>query len=598
MGSVLVRIASHVPDPEASRAARGRLFSPKRRPRAKPGFRGRPGGRLYSLTGPAPRPPLPASAAVPNAASPSPERELYLFALYRVLAASVLALVVFSPAGALTGDLHLPGLARSVATTYFVASMLLAVIAHRMEGGLGWQVGSGLAIDITVAMLATHAMPGAGPGIGLMLLFNLAASSLFVSRSWALLFAGAATLALLGEYVWDRLEQVHAYRPLAEVLMFGVTYFAVVVLMRRLGSQMDSARQLAQQRGVEAANLAEINELVIRRMRIGVILVDGTGRVRMANEAAQTLLHDDHGPDERPPMHGQLLAQVAPELAMRLARWLQDGQQDDTPLACGADQTEVLPRFARLLATSDSTLVFLDDTSLVSRRAESISLAAMGRFSASLAHEIRNPLAAISYATQLLEESEDLSSADRRLLQIIHQQCLRTNGIVESVLGLARRERARPEHIDLVGFIRSFIDEYRMIVPEDNAQLRLVHEAPQLPVMFDPRHLQQILTALVNNAVRYGHMPGEPPRIALHVEGDRRAPVISVLDRGPGIPEAVASQLFRPFFTTSENGTGLGLYIAYELCRANESALEYVSVPGGGACFRITLPAQHALLQR
>ena len=252
--------------------------------------------------------------------------------------------------------------------------------------------------------------------------------------------------------------------------------------------------------------------------------------------------------------------------------------------------------FRSLLAHGDATLVFLDDTSMLSRRAESLTLAAMGRFSASLAHEIRNPLAAISYATQLLEESHDLSTSDRRLLQIIHQQCLRTNGIVESVLGLARRERAKPEHVDLAAFARHFIEEYRMIVPEENAQLRVTGDLAKLPVLFDPRHLQQILTALVNNAVRYGHVPGEKPRIAIHLAEENEVPVISILDRGPGVPDAVVPQLFRPFFTTSENGTGLGLYIAHELCRANEATLEYVSVPGGGACFRIALAAQHALL--
>ena len=539
---------------------------------------------------------MPASYAAIPALSPSPGRELYLFAFYRVLVAALLALVVFSPAGALIGDMHLPQLARTVSVAYTALSILLVVLARRTGDGdaLAPHAAAGLAIDLVVMLLATHAMPGAGPGIALMLVFNLAAGSLFLSVRWAMVFAAAATAALVAEYTWDRIEQVHAYRPLAEVLMFSVAYFAVAALMHHLGRQMQDARRLADQRGAEAANLAEINELVIRRMRIGVILVDGTGRVRMTNEAAQLLLRDDSDGD-RPGMHGRVLAEVVPELAMRLAAWLHDGRQDDTPMACGPDRTDVLPRFARLLATSDSTLIFLDDTSLVSRRAESITLAAMGRFSASLAHEIRNPLAAISYATQLLEESQDLSSSDRRLLQIIHQQCMRTNGIVESVLGLARRERAKPEHIELVGFMRNFIDDYRMIVPEENAQLRITDGPPRLPVMFDPRHLQQIMTSLVNNAVRYGHMPGEMPRIAIHVEGDQRAPVISVLDRGPGIPESVASQLFRPFFTTSENGTGLGLYIAHELCRANEATLEYIAVPGGGACFRITLPAQHAL---
>jgi two-component system sensor histidine kinase PilS (NtrC family) len=529
-------------------------------------------------------------------------RELYLFALYRLFESALLALIVFSPAGALLGEMHMPELARTVSTTYVVLSGVLLAHAWRLyragpllRGGVLPHVVVGLGVDLAVVFLATHALPAAGPGIALMFVFNLAAGALFLSMPWSMAFAGAATAALLTQYGWQRMEDV-AERPLAEVLMFAVAYVAVAALMHHLGRQMRAAQRLADQRSAEAANLAEVNELVIRRMRIGVILVDGAGRIRMANEAAQVLLLDDADGDDHP-MHGRMLSEVAPELAERLSQWRQDGQQNELPMACGPDDAEVLPRFTRLLATSDATLVFLDDTSLVSRRAESLTLAAMGRFSASLAHEIRNPLAAINYATQLLEESQDLGASDRRLLQIIHQQCMRTNGIVESVLGLARRERAKPERIDLVGFLRHFIEDYRLIVPEENAQIRLTGEPARLPVMFDPRHLQQIVTALVNNAVRYGHLPGEVPRIALHVEESGGVPVLSILDRGPGIPDAVTSQLFRPFFTTSENGTGLGLYIAHELCRANEAELEYVPVPGGGACFRITLPPQNTLLQ-
>ena len=523
-------------------------------------------------------------------------RELYLFALYRMLEASLLALVVFSPVGALIGEMHLPDFARVLAVAYLLLSTGLLLRARTVRTGIAGHAVAGTALDILVAGLATHAMPGAGPGIALMLVFNVGAVSLFLSLRGSVAMAAVAALSLIGEYAWDGIEfDTSGSRPFAEVLMFAVGYFAVAALIHHLGRQMRATQRLADRRGAEAANLAEINELVIRRMRTGVMLVDGRGHVRMANEAAQLLLSNDDDAQEHA-LHGRTLAQIAPELALRLAEWLRDGQQNEEPLVYGADQAEVLPRFARLLANSDTTLIFLDDTSMLSRRAESITLAAMGRFSASLAHEIRNPLAAISYATQLLEESHDLTTADRRLLQIIHQQCLRTNGIVESVLGLARRERAKPEHIDLVIFIRGFIDDYRMIVPEDNAQLRMTGRTAPLPVMFDPRHLQQILTALVNNAVRYGHMPGEKPRIAIHLEETEQRPVISVLDRGPGIPDAVVAQLFRPFFTTSENGTGLGLYIANELSRANEATLDYVAVPGGGACFRLVLPAQHALM--
>jgi two-component system, NtrC family, sensor histidine kinase PilS len=321
-----------------------------------------------------------------------------------------------------------------------------------------------------------------------------------------------------------------------------------------------------------------------------VIVADGDGHLRLANEAALLLLGET-GDGER----NLLLA--APELARRLRKWQEDGLNDDSPLRLGPDQAEVLPRFARLLANSDAALVFLDDTSLVSRRAESMTLATLGRFSASLAHEIRNPLAAISYATQLLEESTDISAGDRRMLEIIHQQCQRTNGIVESVLGIARRERASAEHVELVGWVRRFVDDYRQILPPETDVVQVSHAAPLVPAMVDPRHLQQVLTVLLQNALNYGRMPGQPARVTLnvHVVGDKAA--VDVIDRGPGIPDGALARLFRPFFTTSEHGTGLGLYIARELCLANQATLDYVSLPAGGSCFRVLLPGPHALLR-
>ena len=325
-------------------------------------------------------------------------------------------------------------------------------------------------------------------------------------------------------------------------------------------------------------------------MRTGVLVVDADNKVTLANEAASLLLGDGNE------ALAVELNRSVPELGRRLQRWRNGWQVDDAPLQLFPDQPEVQPRFARLLADGDLTVVFLDDTTVVSRRAESLTLAALGRFSASLAHEIRNPLAAINYAVQLLEESRNIDEADRRLLQIIHQQCLRTNGIVESVLGLARRERANPENIDLSSFVRRFVDDYRQTLSIETDSLEAVVPGQPIPAMVDPRHLQQVLTALVHNALKYGRLMDEPARVRLRVFQDGRNAYVDVLDRGPGIPEGVAAQLFRPFFTTSEHGTGLGLYIARELCRANQANLEYVPVPGGGACFRVAMPGPHAIL--
>ncbi|MEG0637117.1 MAG: histidine kinase dimerization/phospho-acceptor domain-containing protein, partial [Pseudomonas sp.] len=223
-------------------------------------------------------------------------------------------------------------------------------------------------------------------------------------------------------------------------------------------------------------------------MRTGVLVVDTNGHITLANEAATALLGDMEGAlaTER-----VALTIASPELARRLQRWRNGWHEDEQPLQLAPEQAEVLPRFARLLADSDMSLIFLDDTTVVSRRAESLTLSTLGRFSASLAHEIRNPLAAINYATQLLEESEDIGEADRRLLQIIHQQCQRTNGIVESVLALARRERANPENLDLAAFVRRFVIEYRQTLSLENDSLEAVIREPSIMAMMDPRHLHQ-----------------------------------------------------------------------------------------------------------
>src|SRR5690606_28388810 len=137
---------------------------------------------------------------------------------------------------------------------------------------------------------------------------------------------------------------------------------------------------------------------------------------------------------------------------------------------------------------------------------------------------------------------------------------------------LARRERAQPEHVDLARFARQFIDEYRAGHPLEQDSLELHCRVPTLPALADPKQLHQVLTTLVHNALVYGRIPGEPARVTINAHPDAGGtPVLDVTDRGPGIPEGTASQLFRPFFTTSSHGTGLGLYIARELCRANQA---------------------------
>ena len=511
-------------------------------------------------------------------------RELRLFNLYRILEAALLVLAVFGPVAGMLEEPRYELLARSVVITYLFVSLVMFGLGRRLDVRLS--AGIGIAADLFFGMLAMHALPSAGTGIALMLMFNVGAASLLLPARVAMTFASAAVLLLVGEYAWSTLDD-GPRRSLAEPLMFAIGYFALATVMNVLGRQMRESYELAALRTTENEHLAQVNELIIRRLRTGVLLVDGTDRMKLANEAATALLGDIG--DE---VHGfRELAVAVPELGRRLQRWRETGQVDDTPLRIAADQPDVIPRFTRLQSNSEQTLVFLDDTSLVSQRAESITLATLGRFSASLAHEIRNPLAAMSYAVQLLEESDDIRPADRRLLEIIHQHVQRTNGIVENVLGLARREPAKPVVVELVAFAQSFVDDYLVSHPIEGDTLTSAASKSDVNGLFDPRQLHQVVTVLVHNALTYGRMPGEPARVTLRVGTDAGQPVLDVLDRGPGIPEPVRARLFRPFFTTSSHGTGLGLYIARELCRANQASLDYVPTPGVGGCFRIRMSA-------
>lgn len=514
-------------------------------------------------------------------------RELYYFTLYRVFEAALLCLAVFSPAGQLVSQPRLPQLAAAVALLYLLAASVLFVTGRR--GRIRLQVLAGVSIDIAVTALGMQAMPGVASGVAMMLLFNIGAAALLLPLRAGLAVAGVASLALIAHYVWGTLVGEGDLRPLAEIVMFAISYLAIASLTTLVGRQLRASEALAEQRGSQVANLAEVNELIIRRMRTGVLLVDSEDEIRLANEAAMLQL-GDAGEGRR------LLATAAPALDVRLRRWERDGQHDPTPLQLAPDLPEVLPRFARLLAGGDQVLVFLDDAELASRRAESLTLATLGRFSASLAHEIRNPLAAISYATQLLEESQDIPESDRRLLEIIYQQTRRMNGIIENVLALARRERAQPEHVELGEFAQAFVVDYQQSHPLDHDTLDAHIPATPVPCLVDRRQLQQVVTVLVHNALIYGRMPGEPARISLHVHLDARdAPLLDVVDHGPGIPESVAGQLFRPFFTTSGHGTGLGLYIAKEMCQANQADLRHIPIPAGGTCFRIRLAGARAI---
>jgi two-component system, NtrC family, sensor histidine kinase PilS len=518
-------------------------------------------------------------------------REIYFFSLYRILEAGLFALVAFSPVGMLLARQEYPWLAKSGAVTYLLIAGFFMWASTRSTMRIRRQIALGLVFDLSAAATVLFAFQGLDSGVCLLLIFNIAAAGLILSMRASVGFALVASLLVLGNYILNRVLNIDSGNTAAEAAMFSVTYVAAALLFQLISRQMSETEALAEKRGEELANLSEINELVIRRMRTGILVVDGGHRVRLANEAAWALLGNP-SPDRRS------LNEVAPQLHESLWKWRRNRNETPKAMTLADTAPEVLPRFVSINVTDHLFLIFLDDSRIYSVRAEELTLSTLGRLSASIAHEIRNPLAAISYSAQLLDESVGMPEADKRLLEIIHSQCHRMNGIVENILGLARRERSQPESIELTAFTRRFVEEYRQNHPLETDVMQAVNESRLQVAMADPQHLHQVLTALVHNALSYGREPGKPAQVTVSVRKDKAsgAPLIEVIDRGPGIPVRVAEQLFTPFYTTSEHGTGLGLYIAKQLCEANQCTLQFEPVPGGGACFRITMQSTQNLM--
>jgi len=295
-------------------------------------------------------------------------------------------------------------------------------------------------------------------------------------------------------------------------------------------------------------------------------------------------------------LRGQALREFSEELEKRLVHWRKHPEQRPEALSLYVGGPVVIPRFVSVTLNDLNYLVFLEDSRIFSGRADELQLANLGRLSASIAHEIRNPLAAISYAQQLLAESGTTSESDRRMLEIIGTQSKRLNGIIENILGLARRQTASPQTLELGSFLTRLVEEHLSTHPDDHALIHLQPSPVPVNALFDRSHLHQIVTVLLTNALVYGHAPHVPPEIRIGVRMDGRTPVIDISDRGPGIPSNQREQLFTPFHTTSEHGTGLGLYIAKQLADANQAQLRYEAVLGGGSRFSLRLSDGQALL--
>jgi two-component system sensor histidine kinase PilS (NtrC family) len=407
-----------------------------------------------------------------------------------------------------------------------------------------------------------------------------------VSRRVALAATSVLALALLFQTVVFGLAGISQGTDFLIAGLTGASLFAITLLAIPLANRLRESEALVRQRDIDLANLNELNEFIVQHLRESILVVDESDRVRLVNETAARLLTGG------PIATGSLLGEVSPRLLYQLATWRQQtsDRRDSTGEVVSSDGgTVIRPHFVPLSETGPGpVLVFLEDTSVVAERVQQSKLASLGRLSASIAHEIRNPVGAMSHAGQLLRESPALGADDRHLTDIIEKNATRVSQIIESILQLSRRETTRQERVLLELWLGGFVQEFAATSQVAPSAFALANEAPGLEVHFDPTHLHQVLWNLCDNALQHSASGNTDPvslRIGRIASSGR--PFLEVADRGIGIDPSNAERIFEPFFTDKAGGTGLGLFISRELCQTNGAVLAYETRSGGGSIFRI-----------
>jgi two-component system sensor histidine kinase PilS (NtrC family) len=508
-------------------------------------------------------------------------RSLLYFNVYRALVPVVMFAIWLLDQDLLFGRAK-PQLFFWVMALYAVFSAIAFVGIVARRPGFETQLTAHSLADVLFVVLAMHASGGISSGLGLLLIASQAGAALISRGRMMLFYAAVGSLAVLGEQALRVLQQPDSSGQMVQAALLSIGYFATAFVARSLAGYAVASERLAEQRGLDLANLAEVNKLIIQDMQDGVVVVDQRGIIRQINARAIELLGGRRVPERETP-----LIEYAPLLAEAHARWQRDRQPLARPLrlpqAGKPGLREVGLRTVPVGGDAAGRLVlFLEDLSRIQAEAQQLKLAALGRLTANIAHEIRNPLSAINHATELLQESESYNPTDVRLLQIIHDNTRRLDGMVQEVLKLNRRDRVHGEVVDLHAYLGTFAIEFCNNERVDPSVM--VVEVPDpVEVQFDRSHLNQVMWNLCRNALRHGSQSAGSIRIVVrHGDATDRAVgtvFVDVLDDGPGIPPSVQAQLFEPFFTTASTGTGLGLYLARELADANGGTLEFAAGP-------------------
>lgn len=511
-------------------------------------------------------------------------KTLLVFNCYRLCLSIVLIFLFYFDIGPHILDPKAANLYLGITIFYLGFSLISLIVARMKPISFTTQTCIQVFMDSLIFTAMMWASGGAMFGYGILINASIAGGSIITAGRTSLLFASFASITVLLQHAFTKSESLFDPSGYTETGILGATFFATAILAYGLSRRLRSSEELASRHRVDIAKLEKLNELIIQRMNSGVIVADEDDRIRLINKAAGYLLGL---PQETTP---KSINELSSNIFDDLKKWKANPRDENRVYQSTTSTKGLLAQFTAIgeAGHSEATLIFLEDTARMSQQAQQMKLASIGRLTASIAHEIRNPLSAISHAGQLLAESNNVNEEDFRLTEIIREQSLRVNNVIENILQLSRRKQATPTVFKLQPYLEKFIMQFKLQFDTD-IDVQLDVDPYDLEVFMDQTQLNQVLNNLCDNGLRHSeeNTGKKTLKIEAALSADSNEPYIKIIDQGKGITAEDENYIFEPFFTTKASGTGLGLYIAKELCEANQARIDYFPVEGGGSCFRL-----------
>ncbi len=509
-------------------------------------------------------------------------RALFYFNLYRVCTGFFLLTVAWKLEVTQLGSIEASLFIHAILGYLILGSASMLLINLRFPG-FNWQLFIQVLSDIVFFSIMIFASNGLQSGLGALLLITLAGAGMIGRGRMSLLFACLATLGLFLQEMYTAATLSPHIPQYSQVGLLCIAYFAVSWLAHYLAKCTRTNEQLIKEHDTNLAKMAQINQLVIQDLQEGVMVVDAQGIIQQRNSYADKLLKLNSTSVAGDSLK---LSECAPEIAHRINHWQEGNSSNSDLLRLEHSNTLVRTRFLPIQSDLRSgVVIFLEDMERLQEQFQQIKLMALGRLTANIAHEIRNPLSAIHHAAELLEEEMAQDPTTNRLVHIIQDNTQRLSRIVQDILQLNRHHVTKQSEINLHDFIQTFLEDFCLIESIDSNRFNITVNT-QAFIHFNRDHLNQVLWNLCRNAWR--HCCKQPGSIRIELASVSGNTIqLNLLDDGPGVDPQHLKQIFEPFYTTATNGTGLGLYIAREMCETNLASLECIESPSGGY-FRIT----------